>query len=51
MHERKRRGRQNAFYIILILLMTVSVVWWSEFLATDAEILSSIPGAARFSEE
>jgi hypothetical protein len=27
------------------------VVQWSEFLATDAEVLDSIPGATRFSEK
>jgi hypothetical protein len=26
------------------------VVYWSEFLATDPEVLGSIPGATRFSE-
>jgi hypothetical protein len=30
---------------------TASVVWWSEFLATDPEVLGSIPGASRFSEK
>ena len=29
---------------------TASVVWWSEFLATDTEVSGSIPGATRFSE-
>jgi hypothetical protein len=31
--------------------MTASVVWWSEFLAIDPEVLGSIPGAIRFSEK
>jgi hypothetical protein len=31
--------------------LTASVVWWSEFLATDPEIPSSISGASRFSEK
>jgi hypothetical protein len=31
--------------------MTARVVEWSEFLATDPEILSLIPGATRFSEK
>jgi hypothetical protein len=31
--------------------MTASVVEWPEFLATDPEILGSIPGASRFSEK
>ena len=29
---------------------TASVVYWSEFLATDTEVSGSIPGATRFSE-
>jgi len=29
---------------------TASVVYWSEFLATDTEVPGSIPGATRFSE-
>jgi hypothetical protein len=31
--------------------MTAYVVCWSEFLATDPEVLGSIPGASRFSEK
>jgi hypothetical protein len=31
--------------------LATSMVWWSEFLATDTEILGSIPGATRFSEK
>jgi len=27
-----------------------TVVYWSEFLATDTEVPGSIPGATRFSE-
>jgi hypothetical protein len=27
------------------------VVWWSQFLATDPEILISIPSTTRFSEK
>jgi hypothetical protein len=30
---------------------TASVVYWSEILATDTEVLGSIPGASRFSEK
>jgi hypothetical protein len=30
---------------------TASVVWWPEFLATDPEVLGSIPGASRFSDK
>jgi hypothetical protein len=33
------------FFSVLIL----SVVWWSEFLATDPDILGSLPGATTFS--
>ena len=29
---------------------TASVVYWSEFLATETEVSGSIPGATRFSE-
>jgi hypothetical protein len=31
--------------------LTASVVYWSEFLATDPEVAGSIPGATRFSEK
>jgi hypothetical protein len=31
--------------------LTASVVYWSEFLATDPEVLGSIPGASTFSEK
>jgi hypothetical protein len=31
--------------------MTASVVLWPEFLATNLEVLGSIPGASRFSEK
>jgi hypothetical protein len=30
---------------------TASVVWWSEFLATDPDVPGSIPGDTRFSEK
>jgi hypothetical protein len=30
---------------------TASVVYWSEFLATDPEVPGSIPGTTRFSEK
>jgi hypothetical protein len=33
------------------LVMTASVVWWLEFLATDPEVPGSIPGDTRFSEK
>jgi hypothetical protein len=32
-------------------VLTAFVVWWSEFLATDLEVVGSIPGASRFSEK
>jgi hypothetical protein len=31
--------------------LTASVVWWSEFLAANPEVLDSIPGATRFYEK
>jgi hypothetical protein len=31
--------------------MAASVVWWSEFLATNPEVSGSISGATRFSEQ
>jgi hypothetical protein len=31
--------------------VTASVVYWSEFLATDPEVPGLIPGATRFSEK
>jgi hypothetical protein len=34
-----------------IFQFTASVVYWSEFLATDPEVLGSITGASRFSEK
>ena len=36
--------------IVVVVVGTASVVWWSEFLATDTEVPGSIPGATRFSE-
>jgi hypothetical protein len=37
--------------ITYILVKTASMVYWSEFLATDPEVSGSIPGATRFSEK
>jgi hypothetical protein len=37
--------------MILCYEKYASVVYWSELLATDPEVLGSIPGAARFSEQ
>jgi hypothetical protein len=31
--------------------LTATVVWWSEFLATDPEVLGPILGVSRFSEK
>jgi hypothetical protein len=36
--------------VVFLNDMTASVVYWSEFLATDPEVPGSIPGATRFSE-
>jgi hypothetical protein len=41
----------QTFFKLCILYRTASVVLWSEFLATDPEVLGSIPGATRFSEK
>jgi hypothetical protein len=44
-------------YTVFLLLsadptfLNISVVKWSEFLATDPEVPGSIPGATRFSEK
>jgi hypothetical protein len=38
-----------AFFTVM-LGVTASVVWWSEFLATYPEVPGSIPGPTRFSE-
>jgi len=35
---------------VSVCYRTASVVYWSEFLATDTEVPGSIPGATRFSE-
>ena len=37
-------------FVLLIKDVTASVVYWSEFLATDTEVPGSIPGATRFCE-
>jgi hypothetical protein len=34
-----------------VIIMTASVVYWSEFLAADPEVPFSIPGPTRFSEK
>jgi len=43
-------GVSAIIYIYIYIYMTASVVYWSEFLATDTEVPGSIPGATRFSE-
>jgi len=40
----------DTIYDMIYDIMTASVVYWSEFLATDTEVPGSIPGATRFSE-
>jgi hypothetical protein len=37
--------------VAVICYETASVVYWSEFLATDPEVPASIPGATKFSEK
>jgi hypothetical protein len=37
-------------FFVFAVNMTTSMVYWSEFLATVAEVPGSIPGATRFSE-
>jgi hypothetical protein len=34
-----------------VFFTTASVVYWSQFLATDPEVPGSIPGATSFSEK
>jgi hypothetical protein len=41
----------QGFPSIKLLIQTASVVWWSEFLATDPDVPGSIPGATTFSEK
>jgi hypothetical protein len=36
------------FNFLIDCVLTASVVYWSEFLATDPEVPRSIPGATRF---
>jgi hypothetical protein len=38
-------------FSLLVSVHLASVVWWSEFLATDPEGPGSIPGPTRFSEK
>jgi hypothetical protein len=55
MHENPRvafSDKKIFFFCSFILSNeTASVVEWSEFLATDPEVLDSILGASRFSEK
>jgi hypothetical protein len=39
------------YFYTLLMVKIISVVQWSEFLATDPEVPVSIPGATRFSEK
>jgi hypothetical protein len=36
---------------VFLSFLAAPVVWWSEFLATDPEVLGSVPDATRFSEK
>jgi hypothetical protein len=40
-----------AAYFPICYTSTASVVWWPEFLATDPEVLGSIPDVSRFFEK
>ena len=40
----------TVFFYRITTILTASVVYWSEFLATDTEVPGSIPGATTFSE-
>jgi hypothetical protein len=40
---------QEKICLVYVMLATASVVWWSEFLATDPEVPGSIPSPTRFS--
>jgi photosystem II stability/assembly factor-like uncharacterized protein len=37
-------------FSVIFQIIVICVVQWSDFLAADPEVPSSIPGAARFSE-
>jgi hypothetical protein len=43
--------RSNLILSSVVCLGTTEAVYWSEFLATDPEVPSSILGATRFSEK
>jgi hypothetical protein len=47
LNEQGKRGYVTG----LKIQFAASVVWWSEFLATDPEIPGSISGATTFSEK
>jgi hypothetical protein len=50
-HDRVR-DKKNCYLIMAYeFKWTASVVYWSEFLARDLEVLGSIPCASRFSEK
>ena len=42
--------RPTLIFTFLTMNPTASVVWWSEFLATDTGVSGSIPGPTRFSD-
>ena len=47
----KRCSCAQSILFYFTAALTASVVQWSEFLATDAEVSGPIPGATRFSEQ
>jgi hypothetical protein len=49
-HFSAKVGRED-IYKPIIGNETASVIYWSEFLATDPEIPGSTPGATRYSEK
>jgi hypothetical protein len=42
---------EENYYNVFIIKMAASLVYWSEFLATDPEVPDSIPCATIFSEK
>jgi hypothetical protein len=43
--------KSKKFYMNICPILTASLVYWSEFLATDPEVPGSIHGATGFSEK
>jgi hypothetical protein len=42
--------RLTEYNFIISKKLSAPVVWWSELLATDPEVLVSVPGSTRFFE-